>query len=169
MDIHMTHRNRKGRLAGSGVAAQLHRLGEGDLIYLLLLVIPAPGVTPPGITTISSVSSPSVAHAVAARPSVMTRANSKANKVFCFFSCVLSPLFVAIFPAHTAPSEQSQGHHRDPKDHRQPFPAFTHGVVSFPCSHTRITPTGDRNKVPCPALSEWADRSRAVPCRWPDR
>ena len=46
MGIHMTHRNRKDRLAGSGVAAPLHRLGEGDLIYLLLPVIPAPGVTP---------------------------------------------------------------------------------------------------------------------------
>ena len=31
MGIHITHRNRKVGLAGSGVAAQLHRLGEGNL------------------------------------------------------------------------------------------------------------------------------------------
>ena len=31
MGIHITHRNRKVRLVGTGMAAQLHRLGEGDL------------------------------------------------------------------------------------------------------------------------------------------
>ena len=31
MGIHITHRDRKVRLAGAGMAAQLHRLGEGNL------------------------------------------------------------------------------------------------------------------------------------------
>ncbi len=59
-------------------------------------------------------------------------------------------------------------HQRDPKDHRQPFPAFTRGVVSFPCSHTLTPSTGDRSRSPCPAPTEWADRSRAAPCQRTD-
>ena len=47
--------------------------------------------------------SPSVAHAVAARPSVMTRANSRANKVFLLlFMCFTSIIRRYFSGAHSA-------------------------------------------------------------------
>ena len=50
-----------------------------------------------------SVGTTSVAHAVAARPSVMTRANSKANKVFLLlFMCFTSIIRRYFSGAHSA-------------------------------------------------------------------
>ena len=40
MGSHITHRNRKVRRAGADVAAQLYRLGEGDLQFCKSRIIP---------------------------------------------------------------------------------------------------------------------------------